>query len=225
MLNRKALYEQVLDEIVWRIKNKEYSSGDLLPTEKQLSEEFSVSRNCVREAIKCLAVGGLVVSKAGKGTYLVKGADKIVTEENMVIDFSELHSFHELMEIRLLIEPEAASLAAKRHSSNQLEELEAILKILEVKIDSNGYEEEGLRFHATIMEMSGNRYIQKIMESISQELINSRRYLSSIDISVYEVFFDEHKKMFQAIAKRDCKRARELMWAHLANVKEVSIDG
>lgn len=224
MLNRKALYEQVLDEIVNRIKSKEYLSGSLLPTEKQLADEFSVSRNCVREAIKCLAVGGLVVSKAGKGTFLVENAEKIVTEENMVINFKEIHSFSELMEIRLFIEPEAASLAAERHSRKQLQELEEILHILEKKMDSNGYEEEGLSFHATIMEMTGNRYIQKIMESISQELISSRRYLSSVDISIYEVFFDEHKKMFQAIKRRDSKKAKELMLQHLTNVREVFYD-
>lgn len=221
MLNRKALYEQVLDEIVQRIKNKEYPSGSLLPTEKQLSEEFSVSRNCVREAIKCLSVGGLVVSKAGRGTYLVENAEKIVTEDSMVINFKEIHSFSELMEIRLLIEPEAAALAARRHSKKQLQELEEILHILEKKIDSNGYEEEGLSFHAMIVEMTANRYIQRIMESISKELMTSRQYLSSIDISIYEVFFDEHKKMYQAIERKDSKKAKELMLRHLTNVKEV----
>lgn len=224
MLNRKKLYEQVLETIVSRIRSHEYQPGSLLPTENQLAEEFGVSKNCVREAIKCLAVGGIAVSRAGKGTFLVDEADKLIAEDTMVLDISKINSYSELMEIRLLIEPDAASFASKRHSQKQLQELAAIVEAMESTISSKSNVDLGQEFHNSIMEMTGNRYIFKVIKSIAEELSHSRRYLLNEDSSVYDVYSIEHKKIFCAIAKRDAESAKHLMYLHLKHAKETFID-
>lgn len=220
MLTRKTLFEQVLEELVSRIKSGLYTPGELLPTEQELSQEFNVSRNCIRETIKCLNVGGLVYSRPGKGTYLTHDASKIVSDStNPIIDFGTLNSLSELTELRLLIEPEAAAMAAQRASKNQCKELKNILDQLKKDVLTSGYKMSGLKFHNLVIKMTGNRYLQKVMNSIYKELYNSRNYF--LDTNINKFFCDEHQKIYEAIFDQDAELARSLMQEHLENIRKI----
>ena len=105
MLRRKLLYEQVCEELVKRIKKGIYKGGDQLPTEKVLVEELGVSRNSLREAMKCLATAGLVTSTSGKGSFITPDAPDLVTRDGLIIDLSVYESISEIIEMRCIVEP------------------------------------------------------------------------------------------------------------------------
>lgn len=207
-----------METIVQRIKDGTYQPGSFLPTEQKFADEFHVSRNCIREAIKSLSTGGLVVSMPGKGSFLVPDAKEIVSRDSMIVDFGTDISFVELQELRLMVEPEAASIAAQRASPEQLDELERLLEDLKEKMNQkNSWEEVGLGFHHLIAKMTGNSILTKVMNSISEELYKSRKYLSS---EYLNQMWHEHLEIYQSIKQKDSERAKILMKLHIENSRD-----
>jgi GntR family transcriptional repressor for pyruvate dehydrogenase complex len=220
-LQRKPLYEQVVENLVLRIKDGTYKLGSRLPSEHEFAEEFQVGRNCIREAIKCLSAGGLVISKSGKGSFLTPHAREIITERNMVVDFSSYNSLIEILELRLIIEPEAAAMAAERASPKQITELDKIFVILKKQMDEKRiWEKTGLKFHNLVVKMTGNILLMKVMKSISAELSSSRKYMYK-KIVERDQRWHEHREIYQSIYDRDSERAKNLMRRHLEKAREL----
>jgi len=112
MSNKKRLYISVLDQISNLIRSGEFPVDSRLPTERELAERFSVSRPTIREAIIALEAKGEVEAKAGSGVY--------VRENRSIIDdFTKGISAFELLEARVLLEGEAAALAARMISPDE----------------------------------------------------------------------------------------------------------
>ena len=219
LLRRKLLYEQVVEEIVQRIKRGIYGSGDRLPTEKELVEELGVSRNSLREAMKCLITAGLVTSTSGKGTFLSANARDLVTREGLLIDLSTYESVSEIIELRCIVEPESAYLAAERATAEQMEELHDVLLHLRDRITRDQHwETTGLQFHNLIARMTGNRLLISVMDSISKELYKSREYIYEL-IILQETEWEEHRAIYQAIRDRDPEEARVCMKKHLETIR------
>ena len=219
MLRRKLLYEQVVEEIVQRIRSGVYKPGDRLPTEKELVEELGVSRNSLREAMKCLITAGLVTSTSGKGTFLSQKARELVAKEDLLIDLSVYESVSEIIELRHIVEPESAFLAAQRATPDQVEELHGVLLSLRDRINrKEHWETTGLRFHNLIARMTGNRLLISVMESISKELYKSREYIYEL-IILQETEWEEHRAIYEAVRERDPEQARACMSKHLETLR------
>jgi GntR family transcriptional repressor for pyruvate dehydrogenase complex len=187
-------------------------------------EEFQVSRNCIREAIKCLTAGGIAVSKPGKGTTLVEKAKEIVLRKELVLDFSDYNSLPELIELRLIIEPEAAALAAQRAKPDQIKTLGKLLQDLNRELELGGpYVDPGLKSHNLIAEMTGNPYIIKITRSIYEELHKSRLYLLNKNIVEPERSHD-HQNLYEAIRDRNPEKARNFMRIHIEHYRELYLE-
>jgi len=220
-LQRRPIYQQVLDQIIDRIKRDIYLPGSRLPTEVELTEEFQVSRNCIREAIKCLAAGGMAESKPGKGTILAANAKEVILRKEMVLDFSNYNSLSDLIELRLILEPEAAALAAQKAKPDQIIKLGKLLEDIKREIELKGpYVDPGLKSHNLISEMTGNPYIIKITNSIHEELYKSRMLLLNKNIVDPERGLD-HQNIFEAIKERDPARARNFMKLHIEHFREL----
>ena len=109
---RKRLHEEIVGQIRTLIDEGELKSGDKLPPERRLAELFGVSRHCLREAIRALEQQRIVTCRLGDGTYVLSGS-----EENLIEPFAEVieqrrEKLREILELRRLIEPQIASLAA-----------------------------------------------------------------------------------------------------------------
>lgn len=220
LLQRKPIYQQILDQILDRIKSDIYIPGSRLPTEAELMEEFQVSRNCIREAIKCLSAGGIAVSKPGKGTTLATSAKEMIIQKEMALDFSNYNSLSELIELRLIIEPEAAALAAQKAKPGQIIKLGRLLEELSIELEKKGYQvDPGLKSHNLIAEMTGNPYLIKVMNSIYEELYKSRMSLLNKNAD-YSKMVLEHQNIYQAIKDKDPERARNFMRIHIEHSRE-----
>jgi len=219
---RDSLSSIVAKGIAERIESGEFSVGDKLPIEAQLGETYNVSRTVVREAIAHLRSEGLVESRQGVGVF--------VSGQNGVLKISpekagELAEILEILELRLGVEVEAAGLAAQRRSD---ENLAKIIEIIETTADLDRFIENprelDFSFHMAIAEATGNGYMPRFLSFIGPVIIPrsqlihasvpelTRDYLAKMN--------DEHRRIADAIARKDVLDAREAMRFHLVGSLE-----
>jgi GntR family transcriptional repressor for pyruvate dehydrogenase complex len=209
----------VVKQIANLITNGRLKKGDQLPAERELTEAFQVSRATVREAIRSLESMGLVKSKHGNGTYvLVSGeeagiaplAASLLTEKDDLLDI-----FH----IRKIIEPSIAQLAAGYASSEDIKELEEILKRQRVEVAAGKYAAEtDTRFHLTLARIARNRVLSRLLHALVELLADSRaRRLDEASRAVRSLH--GHENIVAAVAREDCTGARQSMLNHLSEVE------
>jgi GntR family transcriptional repressor for pyruvate dehydrogenase complex len=206
--NKSTLHKDIMAQMIEAIQNKLWAPGSKLPGEQTLAATFGVSRNCMREVLKALEHSGVVEAKPGHGTFLSANANKIAAGTSVATALFEDSSYSDLMQIRRLLEGQAAYSAAERATPEDLEKLERILK---------GEEGESLdsihdRFHEAVVEISGNRLLKKMLESLRNEIREQRQFH-------YKVLTDEdrleHWKVLEAIKSRDSGKAWKAMLKHV----------
>ncbi len=205
-------------QMIELIKTEEWKQGERMPGELDLARRFEVSRNCVREALKALGHAGIVESKAGLGTFLARDALRTMNRMELGKSMQDGVSVAELIEARLIIEPQLMKLAAQRATDADIARLEAAVEAADRAVKANQYSVEmGLEFHMLVAQIAGNRVILRLFNSITDELRLQRgvlilSYLHSKDQLVQ---LHEHGEILAAIKKRDGRRAAELLTAHL----------
>jgi len=214
----RKLYQQVAAAIGERITSERYPRGQRLPSERDLAEEFGVSRPTIREAMLALEIRGMVEARHGSGVYVtVDAPDKSAGPELDIGAF-------ELTEARVLFEPEAAALAATTITAEQLEDLEEILAdMVEENAGDVKGEQADRRFHVAIAEATRNAAIVSVIESLWDARYRSplcRHMLDKARAVGVKPRIDEHRELLDALRTRDPQRARRAMREHLEHVIE-----
>src|SRR6266849_2452660 len=115
ILRTSRLYEQIIEQIEGSILSGELKAGDQLPAERELAQKFGVSRTAVREAVKALREKGLVEAYSGRGTFITNGTSQAIRQSlDLMIRINQQEGSANLAELRLVLEPEIAALAAMR---------------------------------------------------------------------------------------------------------------
>jgi GntR family transcriptional regulator, transcriptional repressor for pyruvate dehydrogenase complex len=215
----------VVEGIAGQIKSQELRPGDKLPTEAEIMRNWSVSRTVVREALSRLQAGGLVETRHGVGTFVLPPN----STGGLRIDPSEIATAVDVMavlELRISLETECASLAAQRRSDTQLAQMREALDELERETAAGGNTvAPDVRFHLLIATATGNPYFADIMSHLGATLIprariNSPR-LAMEDLPEYLRRVNrEHEAIYEAIGRRDPEAARAAMRLHLTNSRE-----
>lgn len=209
------LYQDLARKIVAELIAGKYPVGSRLPAERELAMIYEVSRPTVREAVIALEVQGLVEVRIGSGAYVVR----LPQEEDM--PGSGLSAF-ELTEARLLIEGEAAALAATQASDAEIAEIAALLDAIDNENrDPAGAELADRAFHLAIARATGNGAIAGAIESLwdlresspEAALLHAKARTANVKPVVAE-----HSAVLDAIRARDAGAAREAMRAHLSAV-------
>ena len=217
----RALYEQLAGEI----KSGRLAPGARLPTEEALTRAARVSRTVVREAVAALRAEGLVITRQGVGAFVSAEPQRApfrIEPERL----QSLDNILNVMELRLGVEIESAGLAAERASKAQVRAIAAALEALEQAIEADrAAVEEDIGFHRAIAEATGNPECPRFLQFIGRHLIprrtvaglpermgGQRAYLALIQ--------EEHKRIYDAIAAREPKAAREAMRRHLTRSLE-----
>ena len=212
------LYKTVADKLLSVIDAGTYQLGARLPAERELAAEYGVSRPTMREAMIALEIAGRVEVRKGSGVYVI---DRPVdTTKSLDMDVGPF----ELTEARMLIEGEAAGLAANLISEEEIEELSKTLtKMQEENNDAKGEEVADKAFHMIIAQATRNSAI----ESIIEDLWNLREQ-SELTKTMYETVrtvgvkprIHEHVAIYEALKDRDPAAARLAMRTHLSRVIE-----
>ncbi|TMB81190.1 MAG: FadR family transcriptional regulator, partial [Chloroflexi bacterium] len=145
------VFEQVAEQIEKRILDGELRSGDRLPTERELAEQFHVSRTAVREAMKILAQKGLVDMRPGRGTIVIDGAHEAMQDSIglvMKLKLGEVGGSDNLVEVREILETEIAALAAARVTEKEIAAMREAVEVMDESLnDANAFIAADNNFH------------------------------------------------------------------------------
>lgn len=197
--------------------------GDRLPPERKLAERLGVTRSQVREAIHKLQIYGIVKVQPQSGTY-VAGLG-IVAIEGLMTDILKLEKpdFKSLVDTRILLEKEAARLAAIHRSKDDLVHLTNALTCYEEKlIQGEGAVEEDLLFHIKIAEASKNSVLKTLMMIITPDIVKSFIKLKVCNETNNRKTIDEHRLILEMISEQNPEGAERAMEQHLLEVIEFS---
>ena len=223
VVRSSRLYEQIVQQIEDSILKGTLKSGDQLPSERELALKFGVSRTAVREAVKALHEKGLVEAYSGRGTFITNGTSEAVRQSiNLMLRIDQTDGSENLAEVRQILEPEIAAIAAARIQPQQIALMREAFSVMNSALkDPDAYIEADLDFHLALAEAAENPLILSLLDSIVGLLREQR----------IKIFFEEggpergqyhHARILAAIEKHDVEASRAAMRDHLQQVREDS---
>jgi len=207
--NKSTLYDNIMQQMITAIKENHWAPGSKLPGEQALAATFGVSRASIREVLKALGYSGILESRPGQGTFLSPEADKILNSTQMTAAVFSEYSYTELLQIRRLLEGQAACWAAERATPEDIKRLEEILKGEE---RGESLYEVHDKFHLALVELSGNRLLMKLLDSMRAEILAQRRFHSLV---LPDSDREEHWKILDAVKSGSPQKAWEVMMKHV----------
>jgi GntR family transcriptional repressor for pyruvate dehydrogenase complex len=217
------VFEQVAEQIEKRILDGELRSGDRLPTERHLAEQFHVSRTAVREAMKILAQKGLVDMRPGRGTIVIDGANAAMQDSIdlvMKLRLGEVGGSNNLVEVREILEIEIAALAAARATEEEIAAMREAVKIMDESLDdADAFIAADNRFHEALAQATQNTLIFILVNSIVNLLSEQRKQIFDVEGGPQRGQ-THHKRILESVIRRDPQAARDTMRSHLRQVRE-----
>ena len=222
-IQTERLYQQIVEQIEHRFVSGELKVGDKLPSERELAEQFGVSRIAVREAVKALREKGLVEIRAGRGTFITNGTEGVVRHSiGLLMKFEAVGASPNLVEVREIMEPEIAALAATRITEEQVITMTRAVGVMDMALDNvEVFVEADLDFHLALAQATQNPIIPILMNSIIDMLREQRKRIALVDGGLIRGQY-HHKKILDAVMRHDPKTARSAMQQHLGQVRKDS---
>jgi GntR family transcriptional repressor for pyruvate dehydrogenase complex len=220
-IRSSRLYEQIVKQIEDSVLKGTLKAGDQLPAERELAEQFGVSRTAVREAMKALCEKGLVESYSGRGTFIRNGTSHAIRQSlGLMARIGQAEGSAHLAEVRDILEPEIAALAAERAEEQHLASMREAVDVMDAaRQDAEAFIEADLDFHFALAEAAANPLILSLIDSIVALLREQRMRIflaeGGPDRGQYH-----HKRILKAVENRDPERARQCMRAHLKQVRQ-----
>ncbi len=212
-MGNKTLAEQPAKRLMEDIRHRQYVPGDKLPTETELSEYLGVGRNTVREAVRILASRNVVTVRQGAGTFLSE-KQGVVDDPfgfSLVTDRRKLTK--ELIQIRTILEPPIAALAAQNAYPEEIEELGRILEEIEELIEQKKpYADKDVEFHVQIGMCTHNDVISNLLPVIGKGI---SIFASEVREPEYKQTVASHRAILEAIKNRKGVEAQQAMQFHL----------
>src|SRR5712692_4614301 len=217
------LYEQIVQQIEESILKGALKPGDQLPAERELAQRFGVSRTAVREAVKALREKGLVDAFTGRGTFITDGTSQAIRQSlDLMVKIGQPDGSTHLAEVREILEPEIAALAATRVEEQHLATMrEAVAVMDRSRHEPDAFIEADLDFHLSLAEAAANPLILSLIDSIVGLLREQRMRIFNVDGGPERGQF-HHKRILDAIEQRAPEKARQAMRAHLQQIRQDS---
>jgi GntR family transcriptional repressor for pyruvate dehydrogenase complex len=222
-IQSSRLYEQIVEQIEQLILDGKLHPGDQLPSERELAEQFDVSRTAVREAVKALQEKGLVEIETGRGTFITHGVSKALRRSlDWMVRSGDGNRLADLVQVRNILEPEIAALAAEMASGSDIERLEQAVNVMDSALnDADVYVEADQDFHLALASATQNQLISTLIDPIVDLLREQRKRIFLVEGGAQRGQY-HHKRILEAVKKHDRIAAREAMQAHLAQVRQDS---
>jgi GntR family transcriptional repressor for pyruvate dehydrogenase complex len=223
VIRNSRLYEKIVQQIEESVLNGSLKPGDQLPAERELAQRLGVSRTAVREAVKALREKGLVEAYSGRGTFITDGTSQAARQSfDLMVKIGQQDGSPHLAELRLILEPGIAALAAGRVEEEDLAAMrEAVAVMDRAQKDPAAYIEADLDFHLALAEAAANPLILSLIDSIVGLLREQRIRIFNVEGGPQRGQF-HHKRILEAMERRDAEMARSAMRAHLEQVRQDS---
>jgi GntR family transcriptional repressor for pyruvate dehydrogenase complex len=221
-IGREArLSDKVTDAILATIASNQLKPGDLLPTERELGEQFGVSRTVIREAIRALRAKGMLEVKGGSGVRIVAVNEGTVRESmRHFVQGSEL-DYTKVDEVRRVLEVAAAGLAAERatpddiaHINETIEQMDSSCEDIESTVQFD------IAFHRALATATHNELFLVLHDSMGEMLLEVRRRNLSRGADRRRLVVEMHRRIRDAVANHDPEAARVAMIDHLGAVQK-----
>lgn len=218
-VSRKSISEDIVLQIRNMIDSGELHPGDRLPAERSLAEMFGVSRTTVREAIKVLAESGVLESRQGAGTFVTEVQAKSHTLIESILGGE--HDLYQIFEVRKMLEPEIAALAAQNGSPKDINRLEAVLIEQEEAIrQGRTGADHDQRFHQVLAETSGNLVLRELVTALHDGFALSRgETVQSPERQ--KASLKAHRAIVDAVKNGHVLQAERAMREHLDEVENI----
>ncbi|WP_425434083.1 FadR/GntR family transcriptional regulator [Paraburkholderia lycopersici] len=208
---------RIYSDILNRIIEGEYKEGERLPTEHMLAEHFATSRPTVREALAQLRADGIIATRHGSGTTVMRRPDPDVRRFAPLETLSDIRRCYEY---RVVVEAGAASLAAQKADDADIAAIRRECDNLQTIIETSGIgAKDDFAFHMAVARASKNQFFIAALSGIQEQMVfsmNLSRNLSLVkSIERQRLVQGEHLEVLEAIQARDAERASAAMRAHL----------
>jgi GntR family transcriptional repressor for pyruvate dehydrogenase complex len=211
------LSDKVADMMLETILSNRLKVGDRLPSERELGEQFGVSRTVVREAVRALVAKGVIEVRSGSGLRVAAVNASAVSESMSLYLRGGALDFEKVHEVRALLEAHIAALAAERATDDDIARLRAIdTRMREETADVEAAAHDDLEFHRLIARATHNELFLLLLDSIGSSLIDIRR--SNLASGSTSMTLNQHEAILDRIAAHDPEGARAAMRAHLEGV-------
>lgn len=217
---KENLSQRTADILRQMILEKQlYRAGEKLPNENELSDELGISRTTLREAIRILVSEGILVVERGKGTFVVKQMDRLTHSGIAMQDFADMKvTLRDLYEVRMIFEPEAAALACKRASDEEITRILQLGEECQRHLQDNPTGKERIEsesaFHGAILKASHNDFISRFMPMLTETLERTFALDFNLDV-IAENAYKDHILIMNFLEKRDAEGAKSAVTIHL----------
>lgn len=218
----KTLPERAADKIIDMIVENALKPGDRLPTELELLQYLNVGRSTVREAIKLLVSQNIIEVRRGSGTFVREQTGGMDDPLGFRFVQDKLKLGLDLYEIRIMIEPDMAALAAERATREDLEQLrEACLKVEELILQGKDYAQWDIRFHTVLAQCTGNSVVHALVPIFTQAV---PFFIDITRKGLLKQTIDSHRDILEAVCAGDGQSAAQAMLHHLEDNRRNMLD-
>lgn len=220
-VNHNSASSQIYEQLLHYIISGEWPVGTRLPSEKDLAEQFGVSRVPIREALQRLRAIGVVRSLQGSGSFVCGNSPLEAMETILSCNAVSHEQIVDLLEFRKIFEPYCVHKVAETATNQQLFELEKYAPSLESIKDQNDIRtvtfEMDIAFHRNIVLLTNNSLFISLYEVLSNLRLSHIEYFVGLRMD-HERILEEHHEIYRALICRDAQLAEKLMYDHLTRV-------
>ncbi len=219
----KLLADQAAEQIINLIIDNDGKAGDKIPNEYELAEQLNVSRSTIREAIKALVSRNILEIRRGSGTFISEKGG--ISDDPLGLMFikDKLKLATDLLEIRFMIEPKIASLAAANATDEEIREMEVLCdKIEHLILNKEAHMDVDIEFHGLIARSSKNIVIANLIPIINKSI---SLCMDLTDSQLVKETIETHREVLNCIKYGDINGAYDAMYLHLVynrrNIKKL----
>lgn len=211
----QSLPEQVADQIQHLIAERQLAVGEKIPNEFELAQQLNVGRGTVREAVKLLIARNVLEIQRGRGTFVAQNPGRMADPLGFAFAPDKKQLAVDLCELRIILEPQIASLAAERATPAEVEEIRRCCEACDACIRAGAdHTEEDVRFHEAIARAAHNHVIADVVPIIQQGVI---LFITVTHSDLVAMTMKTHHAVLDAIARGDANAAYAAMREHLVN--------
>ena len=220
----RRLHEDIVQQLNSLIRQRDLEHGARLPAERVLAEQFKVSRSSVREAIRSLELQGLLVSKRGSGTFInTENLEAVVALIATTLS-SGGETLKEIFEVRHLLEPQIAAVAAQRANEGEVRRLGEILEVQQQQIQQgdSGVDAD-TAFHFALASATHNSALVKVVSAV-EDILRLSRDQSLQEPGRAQRSLASHRQILEMVRAGDASGARQAMEHHLTSVEPANLN-
>ena len=223
-LVEKSLPQKIAEDIIALILEENLKPGDKLPNETVLCQRLNVGRSSLREAMRALASRNVVIIRQGSGTYIASSTG--VADDPLGLSFinNKEKLIHDLMEIRFLLEPSIAALAAMHADDTEIQKICKLCDDVEELLKAHkDHSDKDIELHTAIALSSKNIVVPRLVPVIFRSI---PLLIERTGNTLCNETIESHREIADAIAAHDAVRAHDAMYLHLVyNRKQIQPNG